>query len=92
MISVESKCFMPEDREGTLNNMTSACVEEYAWSVFCIYTDVIDYVIQKQNVVSIVTRDSPSHLGVYHLVLVSIHSTSYQHTVLYYYLNYRDLV
>ncbi|KAL3880394.1 hypothetical protein ACJMK2_032638 [Sinanodonta woodiana] len=63
VLTVESKCYMPEVEEylevTEISKETESYVKEYTWGVFCIFIDLIDDILYKQGVTPIITKNVP---------------------------------
>ena len=42
---------------------TSTYVKEYTWNIFCIYTDLIDDLLKRENIPAAVEKKVPTGLG-----------------------------
>ncbi|XP_062577173.1 uncharacterized protein LOC134239045 [Saccostrea cucullata] len=60
VLSVESKCYIPDKKTDLLNELTESYVWDYTFRIMCLYTDYIDRIIQWQGLVPIITHNYPT--------------------------------
>nr|XP_022323918.1 uncharacterized protein LOC111124909 isoform X4 [Crassostrea virginica] len=60
VLSVESKCYMPDKKTDLLNELTESYAWDYTFRVMCLYTDFIDRIIQSQGLVPLITHNYPT--------------------------------
>ena len=63
---MQSKCYMPDlenDEEAKISKETTSYVKEYTWNIFCIFTDLIDDLLRRENITAAVIKDIPTGLG-----------------------------
>jgi hypothetical protein len=63
VISIESKCYIPDNKCGPVDELTEVYVKEYTWNIFCLYTDIIEKVLKQRNIVYIESGDAPKEFG-----------------------------
>ena len=71
-IIIESKCYMPdlEKQEDTrISKETVSYVNEYTWNIFCIYTDLIDDILRRENIPAAIVKKVPPGLGKHYFKL-----------------------
>lgn len=49
--------------DSRMSKLTPSYVKDYTWNVFCIFTDIVDDLLQRSNMVAMVTKDFPKDLG-----------------------------
>ena len=65
-IVLESWCYMPNLEsvdDARMSKLTPSYVKDYTWNVFCIYTDIVDDLLQRSKIVAMVTKNFPKDLG-----------------------------
>jgi hypothetical protein len=60
---IESKCYIPDNKCGPVDELTEVYVKEYTWNIFCLYTDIIEKVLKQRNIVYIESGDAPKEFG-----------------------------
>ena len=63
---MQSKCYMPDlesHEDAKVSKETTSYVKEYTWNIFCIFTDLIDDLLQRENITAAVIKDIPMGLG-----------------------------
>jgi hypothetical protein len=73
-ISVESRCYLPEKKSGSVNDLTETYVQQYTWNIFCLYTDIIEKILKQCNIVYLVSGEIPKGLGNCIFALLSHHT------------------
>lgn len=63
VLSVESKCYMPDKKSDLMNELTESYVWDYTFRIMCLYTDFIDRIIRWQGLVPLVTHNYPTGIG-----------------------------
>jgi hypothetical protein len=48
-----------------MSKLTPSYVKDYTWNIFCIFTDIVDDLLQRSRIVPMVTKDFPKDLGEY---------------------------
>ncbi|CAG5122480.1 unnamed protein product, partial [Candidula unifasciata] len=61
-LKLETRCFMPSQLSGQIDDDTKYHVEEYAFNIFCIFTDLIDHLIAKLKAKVIYKDQVPPNL------------------------------
>ena len=70
---MQSKCYMPDlesHEDAKVSKETTSYVKEYTWNIFCIFTDLIDDLLQRENITAAVIKDIPTGLGKPQLISV----------------------
>ena len=49
--------------DSKMAKQASSYVQDYTWNIFCIFTDIIDDLLKRSNIVTMVTRDVPYGMG-----------------------------
>ena len=65
-ITVESKCYMPDlesHEDAKISKETISYVNEYTWNIFCIFTDLIDDLLRRENITAAIEKTVPMGLG-----------------------------
>ncbi|CAC5381877.1 LRRK2 [Mytilus coruscus] len=63
VITIESKCYLPDMKVGPVDELTETYVREYTWNIFCLYTDLLEKVLKQKNVIYLQTGEAPTDLA-----------------------------
>lgn len=74
VLSVESKCYMPDKKSDIMNELTESYVWDYTFRIMCLYTDFIDRIIRWQGLVPLITHNYPT--GIVNVSFGCIHNWS----------------
>ncbi|CAG2234887.1 LRRK2 [Mytilus edulis] len=63
VITIESKCYLPDMKVGPVDELTETYVREYTWNIFCLYTDLLEKVLKQKNIIYLQTGEAPTDLA-----------------------------
>ncbi|KAK0062250.1 hypothetical protein Bpfe_008351, partial [Biomphalaria pfeifferi] len=61
-LRLETRCYMPAQKRGCIDNETQFHMQEYAFNIFCLFTDIIDFVIGRLKLLAIFTEKVPPNM------------------------------
>ncbi|KAH9488475.1 hypothetical protein Btru_062744, partial [Bulinus truncatus] len=61
-LRVETRCYMPNHKTDQINSDTDFHVQEYAFNVFCLFIDIIDFVIGRLKLLTLYTERVPANM------------------------------